>query len=62
MRYTEWFDYWLLPLLSYLLRGSLLPAPKSLLPKTLGALSVLRIKFATGRTSDICTSQVVELL
>ncbi|NEO22672.1 MULTISPECIES: hypothetical protein [unclassified Moorena] len=29
MRYTELFDYWLLPLLSYLL-----PAPCSLLPKT----------------------------
>ncbi|WP_293062315.1 MULTISPECIES: hypothetical protein [unclassified Moorena] len=27
MRYTELFDYWLLPLLSYLL-----PAPCSLLP------------------------------
>ncbi|NEP52015.1 MAG: hypothetical protein F6K65_25760, partial [Moorea sp. SIO3C2] len=41
---------------------SLLPAPCSLLPKTLGALLPLRIKFATGRTSEICTSQVVELL
>ncbi|NEO43468.1 MAG: hypothetical protein F6K55_04780 [Moorea sp. SIO4A3] len=29
MRYTELFDYWLLPLLYYLL-----PAPCSLLPKT----------------------------
>ncbi|WP_293119106.1 hypothetical protein [Moorena sp. SIO4G3] len=32
---------------------SLFPVPCSL--KTLGALSALRIKFATGRTSELCT-------